>query len=222
MYQRRDGQCLECTCSNGEIECEMEEEEDSCRRGRSRSRSRSRSRGRDYSCEYDGVTLEDGESVDVDCNVCRCRRGKVSCTRRPCPGQRECRDICRNATRGPVCGPGGVTFPSRCVATCFGLNDSELLDEPCSNRVSFPYDYALTPPHSTMCSMHERPMFQVHVCILSVFIIFSCQDPCTRFPCPEGSICIARKPRCFFRRGSCQSIYQLRVCGKCNLLLHLH
>ena len=136
MYERRDGQCLECTCSNGEVECEMEEDEDSCGEADSRAGSKGGSRGDDSFCGFQGERLENGESVNVDCNVCRCRRGKVSCTRRPCLGQQECRASCRNATKGPVCGPGAVTFPSRCVATCFGLNDSELIDGPCSNRVS--------------------------------------------------------------------------------------
>ena len=162
VYRQDGEQCFECSCSDGVMECEFEDDED-CGRGNSRTRGSSRSQGSSsrgrYSCEYQGEELGDGESINVDCNVCRCRRGRVSCTRRPCPGQTECRMMCRNATGGPVCGPGAVTFPSRCVANCFGVKDSELIDGPCSNRVSKQFTLAhhrISSVNPSCASLHLR------------------------------------------------------------------
>ena len=77
--------------------------------------------------------------LQVDCNLCRCRNGRVSCTHTRCEEEEE-EDTpcmrCRFSPRDPVCGPDGRTYQSRCYATeCVGLSSVQLLPGPCTRYV---------------------------------------------------------------------------------------
>ena len=146
QFRLHRGKCYEdCRCLDGELQCSREDDDDDDdyddrieRKGRSNRRCDDDKDDRDYGdCRFQGREIEDGESFRVSCNTCRCRRGKVSCTKRACPGKRECiRNCTREDFNGPVCGPSAITFPNRCTAKCFGLNDTDLIGGPCNNRVS--------------------------------------------------------------------------------------
>ncbi len=91
-------------------------------------------------CEVEGVELSHGEVFDVDCNMCGCRNGKVTCTNRKCEGDDEnegsCKS-CRKQSRSPVCAPDGLTYYSACYAVnCAGHSPVDLRSGACSSYVS--------------------------------------------------------------------------------------
>lgn len=83
-------------------------------------------------------------TLQVDCNICGCRFGRLSCTHRQCDAgnqiqieNRKARCLrCHFQPRNPVCGPNGRTYASYCHAVeCVGLPPVTLLRGPCTDYV---------------------------------------------------------------------------------------
>jgi len=66
------------------------------------------------SCNYNGVTFLDGETIKDDCNTCQCSSGEVTCSTNVCKKPAHCKGVfC------PMC--VGITKPGDCCPTCSTL-----------------------------------------------------------------------------------------------------
>lgn len=147
--------CSRCLCVNGRLKF-CEEDEENCT-------ALSLNLTRRHSCKVENRReIQHGENfkviinspqllvydicivLQVDCNFCGCRFGRLSCTHRHCDGDNQTQVENRNARclccrfkpREPVCGPNGRTYASYCHAVeCVGLSPVTLLRGPCTDHV---------------------------------------------------------------------------------------
>ena len=129
--------CSRCRCEDGEPEyCEQV---DDCSKFTEGERG---PRG----CQLNGTELAHQDTFQVDCNMCGCRNGKITCTHRTCEvdddddgddDEEEACETCRKQSRSPVCGPDSRTYHSACYAiNCLGYSPADLRPGPCSSYVS--------------------------------------------------------------------------------------
>lgn len=78
------------------------------------------------SCNLADRKIEHGTWFPVECNICSCFAGEISCTKRQCriPGisDQSYTSLPCNCPPHfvPVCGRNGQTYPSACVSKCAG------------------------------------------------------------------------------------------------------
>ncbi|XP_059472390.1 reversion-inducing cysteine-rich protein with Kazal motifs [Neocloeon triangulifer] len=91
-------------------------------------------------CMLGSFKIEHGDTFFMDCNLCSCYAGEITCSKRHCeplstPHQPYSSLPCNcPAHHMPVCGRNGNTYPSACLAKCAGLKDSDFDMGPCSSR----------------------------------------------------------------------------------------
>ncbi|XP_078454007.1 reversion-inducing cysteine-rich protein with Kazal motifs-like [Lampetra planeri] len=135
------------------------------------------------SCIVGGKREAHGSHFHVDCNVCACYAGRLTCSQRQCFGVASSEEDRRRYTGlpchcvdqfVPVCAATGRTFPSACVARCAGLLDSQFEYGTCASR-----DPCLGNP----CGSRQRCIPRRRVCLTSL-------EPfgCKQFECLHGQL----------------------------------
>lgn len=128
------------------------------------------------SCNVSGRRIEHASWFYVECNICSCYAGEITCTKRQCriPGisDRSYTSLPCNCPphHVPVCGSNGNTYPSACVAKCSGLQDSEMEfgacggaggGDPCDG-VACAGAGVCVPRRQVCLSVMQRPCLQYH------------------------------------------------------------
>ncbi|KAF4519249.1 hypothetical protein B566_EDAN002137 [Ephemera danica] len=142
-------------------------------------------------CSGQGIIeAEHGAWFYMDCNLCSCYAGEITCSKRQCQVtsrsslvQSKPQDFsslpCNCPPHHvPVCGRNGNTYPSSCLAKCAGLKDADFEFGPCSSK---------DPCEPNPCSDGHRCVAARQVCLTLVHkpcLQFQCVDvmtPCTSF-----------------------------------------
>ncbi|KAH8405276.1 hypothetical protein KR222_001076, partial [Zaprionus bogoriensis] len=127
-----------------------------------------------------GRSFRHGASFYLECNLCSCFAGEITCTKQQCrlPGYADAGYTslpCNCAPHYvPVCGANGNTFPSGCVAKCLGLQETSYVYGACNARSACQLG-AHTCPAGTHC-LEKR-----QVCLSSM------QRPCPQYICVNTS-----------------------------------
>lgn len=127
-------------------------------------------------CSLSGRRIEHATWFYVECNVCGCYAGEITCTKQQCRiagvSDRSYTSLPCNCPphHVPVCGANGNTYASACVAKCTGLQDSEIEFGACG--VADPCD-------GVLCAGSGVCVARRQVC-LSVM-----QRPCPQYHCGE-------------------------------------
>lgn len=148
-------------------------------------------------CMMAGRRIEHASSIALECNVCSCFAGEITCTKRQCrmPGLfaapssvdpaavTDSKTTRRERLNGkaftslpcncpahyvPVCGRNGQTFPSLCVAKCAGLPEADVEFGACQVKTACAN---VTCPGNGRCV----PMRQVCLSVM--------QKPCVQYIC---------------------------------------
>lgn len=133
------------------------------------------------SCNLAGRTIDHGSWFYVECNICSCFAGEITCTKKQCriPGvtDHSYTSLPCNCPPHyvPVCGKNGKTFPSACVAKCTGLQDYDYEYGPCGMRNGCEDNDC---PGGTVC-VEDR-----QVCLSSM------HRPCPQFQCGRLFVCM--------------------------------
>lgn len=91
------------------------------------------------SCQLSDRHIEHGSWFRVECNICSCFAGDITCTKKQCriPGipDHSYTSLPCNCPphHVPVCGRNGYTYPSACISKCAGLQDSDIEFGACRN-----------------------------------------------------------------------------------------
>ncbi|KAL7734988.1 hypothetical protein ACLKA6_011252 [Drosophila palustris] len=125
-----------------------------------------------------------GSSFHLECNLCSCFAGEVTCTKQQCrlsdyvdAGYTSLPCNCA-AHYVPVCGANGNTYPSACVAKCLGLQESQFIYGACNARNACQMNLsngAHRCPSGTQC-LEKR-----QICLSSM------QRPCPQYICVNVS-----------------------------------
>lgn len=84
------------------------------------------------SCQLSDRIIEHGSWFHIECNICSCFAGDITCTKRQCRiaglSDHSYTSLPCNCSPHyvPSCGRNGYTYPSACVAKCAGLIDSNV------------------------------------------------------------------------------------------------
>lgn len=123
-----------------------------------------------------GRSFRHGSSFYLECNLCSCFAGEITCTKQQCrlPGYVDVSYTslpCNcPAHYVPVCGVNGNTYPSACVAKCLGLPENSFVYGACNARNACQAGSASC-PSGTQC-LEKR-----QVCLSSM------QRPCPQYIC---------------------------------------
>ncbi|XP_042330486.1 reversion-inducing cysteine-rich protein with Kazal motifs isoform X2 [Sceloporus undulatus] len=127
------------------------------------------------SCIVEGQRKSHGTSFKIDCNVCSCFAGNLTCSTRQCLNEYSSDDE-RHKSTGlpcncedefvPMCGQNGRTYPSVCIARCVGLQDNQLEFGSCISK---------DPCKSNPCLKNQRCIPKPQVCLTS-FEKFGCNQ----------------------------------------------
>lgn len=126
------------------------------------------------SCSMSGKKIEHGTWFAVECNVCSCFAGEITCTKRQCriPGiaDQSYTSLPCNCPPHyvPVCGRNGQTYPSACVAKCAGLKDADIEFGACR---------AKDPCKDADCPAYAECVENRHVCLTVM------HRPCKQYQC---------------------------------------
>ncbi|XP_055594196.1 reversion-inducing cysteine-rich protein with Kazal motifs [Uranotaenia lowii] len=127
------------------------------------------------SCTLGAKKIPHLSFFNVECNICSCFAGEITCTKRQCrisglTSDKSFTSLPCNcpAHYVPVCARNGNTYPSACIAKCAGIQDGDIEFGPC--RARDPCDGAECGPLS-MC-IPDR-----NVCLSSM------HKPCPQFRC---------------------------------------
>jgi reversion-inducing cysteine-rich kazal motif protein len=91
------------------------------------------------SCTIMNQTIPHGYSIEIECNVCGCFAGEITCTKKQCrllgDLQTSFMSLPCNCPPHytPVCGSNGKTYPSSCIAKCAGLADADFTFGACES-----------------------------------------------------------------------------------------
>ncbi|GAB0089450.1 reversion-inducing cysteine-rich protein with Kazal motifs [Sergentomyia squamirostris] len=140
------------------------------------------------SCKLGGNKIDHGSWFYVECNICSCFAGEITCTKKQCKRQGIGDDLYTSLPCNcpphyvPVCGRNGKTYPSACVAKCAGLQDADIEYGACSTKV---FCNATTCPVGTVCIEDHQ------VCLSTM------HNPCPMFSCVNiSNPCQADHPVC--------------------------
>ncbi|XP_053683316.1 reversion-inducing cysteine-rich protein with Kazal motifs [Sabethes cyaneus] len=93
------------------------------------------------SCSLAGKRFQHLSFFYVECNICSCFAGEITCTKKQCrvPGvtfNKSFTSLPCNCPPHyvPVCGRNGNTYPSACIAKCSGIQDGDISFGPCRAR----------------------------------------------------------------------------------------
>lgn len=125
-------------------------------------------------CNLAGKNIPHGSWFYVECNVCSCFAGEITCTKKTCRiGVSDASYTsfpCNCPSHYvPVCGKNGKTYPSACIAKCNGLQD-------------FEFDYGACELSSGACHDHDCPAHSV--CVPERRVCLSAMHrPCAQYQC---------------------------------------
>ncbi|XP_055691671.1 reversion-inducing cysteine-rich protein with Kazal motifs [Lutzomyia longipalpis] len=126
------------------------------------------------SCNLAGRQIEHASWFYVECNICSCFAGEITCTKKQCriPGISDgsYTSLPCNCPPHfvPVCGRNGKTYPSACVAKCAGLQDADIEYGACSGRIFC---------NATSCPIGSVCIEEHQVCLSTM------HKPCPMFTC---------------------------------------
>ncbi|GFG31799.1 hypothetical protein Cfor_04236 [Coptotermes formosanus] len=132
------------------------------------------------SCWLANRKIEHGMWFYIDCNICSCYAGEITCRKKQCevtslgvldPAYTSLPCNCP-PHHVPVCGRNGNTYPSSCLARCAGLKDADFEFGSCSDK---------DPCDPNPCSEGKQCVPAREVC-LSVL-----HKPCPQFQCVEAN-----------------------------------
>ncbi|XP_030245120.1 reversion-inducing cysteine-rich protein with Kazal motifs, partial [Drosophila navojoa] len=127
-----------------------------------------------------GRSFRHGSSFYLECNLCSCFAGEITCTKQQCrlPGYVDVNYTslpCNcPAHYVPVCGANGNTYPSACVAKCLGLPENGFVYGACNARNA-------CQSGSTSCPSGTQCLEKRQVCLSSM------QRPCPQYICVNVS-----------------------------------
>nr|CAB3265511.1 reversion-inducing cysteine-rich protein with Kazal motifs-like [Phallusia mammillata] len=134
-------------------------------------------------CNLAGQLRSHGSHFYVDCNFCSCYNGVVTCTKRQCLTSKSSVEEKRKFTGvpcdcennySPVCGADGRTYPSLCLAACFGMTQSDVTIGTCSSQ---------DPCQNNPCGERERCVASPRVCLTQI-------HKCQQYECiPRFRVC---------------------------------
>ncbi|KAH8322411.1 hypothetical protein KR067_003099 [Drosophila pandora] len=140
-----------------------------------------------------GRSFRHGSSFHLECNLCSCFAGEITCTKQQCrlPGFTDSgyTSLPCNcpAHYVPVCGSNGNTYPSACVAKCH-LPEGDFVYGACNARNACSAATLHSCPQGTHCLDRRK------VCLASM------QRPCRQYECVNGTA------------ANCSSFHQGAVC----------
>lgn len=119
------------------------------------------------------LTFISGSWFFVECNICSCFAGDITCTRKQCrmPGiiDHFTSIPCNCGPHYvPVCGRNGYTYPSECVSKCSGLQVHDIEYRSCGEN---------NPCRDAKCPSHTQCIENRQIC-LSVM-----HKPCRQYQC---------------------------------------
>ncbi|XP_030385875.1 reversion-inducing cysteine-rich protein with Kazal motifs [Scaptodrosophila lebanonensis] len=123
-----------------------------------------------------GRSFRHGESFYLECNLCSCFAGEITCTKQQCRlvGYTDASYTslpCNcPAHYVPVCGVNGNTYPSACVAKCLGLQETSYVYGACNAR-----NACQAGTHD--CPVGTQCLEQRQICLSSM------QRPCSQHVC---------------------------------------
>lgn len=126
------------------------------------------------SCQLSERRIEHGSWFYVECNICSCFAGDITCTKKQCriPGisDQSYTSLPCNCPphHVPVCGKNGYTYPSACVSKCVGLQDADIEYGACRDK---------DPCQNAKCPAYAMCMENRQIC-LSVM-----HKPCRQYQC---------------------------------------
>ncbi|XP_014598838.1 PREDICTED: reversion-inducing cysteine-rich protein with Kazal motifs isoform X1 [Polistes canadensis] len=121
----------------------------------------------------------------LECNLCRCFEGEVTCSRKSCTEIKIPSLPCDcPAHYVPVCGKSGYTFASACLAKCAGFTANEVDFGRCSSR---------DPCSPNPCNVTDKCVRRRRVCLTSIHK-FCKQYECVPIDCnpreeTSGPVC---------------------------------
>ncbi|XP_066303193.1 reversion-inducing cysteine-rich protein with Kazal motifs-like isoform X2 [Branchiostoma lanceolatum] len=133
-------------------------------------------------CLVGGQIKDHGTSFELDCNICACFAGELTCTKRPCLSLGSSDEERRRYTGlpcncadqfVPVCAHNGRTYPSACLARCAGLLDHQFEFGTCSS---------LHPCQPDPCPASKRCIPRPKVCLNGLD-----QEHCQQYQCVPRS-----------------------------------
>ncbi|XP_019630428.1 PREDICTED: reversion-inducing cysteine-rich protein with Kazal motifs-like isoform X2 [Branchiostoma belcheri] len=133
-------------------------------------------------CLVGGQIRDHGTSFEMDCNICACFAGELTCTKRPCLSLSSSEEERRRYTGlpcncadqfVPVCAHNGRTYPSACLARCAGLLDHQFEFGTCSS---------LHPCQPDPCPASKRCIPRPKVCLNGLD-----QQHCQQYQCVPRS-----------------------------------
>lgn len=128
------------------------------------------------SCRLSERQIEHGSWFHVECNICSCFAGDITCTKKQCRidgiSEHTYTSLPCNCPphHVPVCGRNGYTYPSACVSKCAGLKDTDIEFGACRES---------DPCRDAKCTSSAKCVENRQVC-LSVM-----QRPCRQYQCGE-------------------------------------
>ena len=140
------------------------------------------------SCTLAGRNIEHGTWFNVECNICSCFAGEITCTKKQCRingiADQQYSSLPCNCPphHVPVCAKNGNTYPSACIAKCSGLHESDYDFGPCNwntaceGNVTCPANAKCIERRQVCLSVMHRPCVQ-NKCgklfFLTIFLNFS-------------------------------------------------
>ncbi|XP_058833021.1 reversion-inducing cysteine-rich protein with Kazal motifs isoform X1 [Topomyia yanbarensis] len=111
----------------------------------------------------------------VECNICSCFAGEITCTKKQCRVQgitsnKSFTSLPCNCPPHyvPVCGRNGNTYPSACIAKCSGIQDGDIVFGPCRAR---------DPCEGVSCGPLSVCISDRNICLSSM------HKPCPQYRC---------------------------------------
>ncbi|XP_078702722.1 reversion-inducing cysteine-rich protein with Kazal motifs-like isoform X3 [Branchiostoma floridae x Branchiostoma belcheri] len=161
-------------------------------------------------CLVGGQIRDHGTSFEMDCNICACFAGELTCTKRPCLSLSSSEEERRRYTGlpcncadqfVPVCAHNGRTYPSACLARCAGLLDHQFEFGTCSS---------LHPCQPDPCPASKRCIPRPKVCLNGLD-----QQHCQQYQCvPRSCEGELEDPVCDVDRVQHPNYCQLLAAGK--------
>ncbi|XP_030571059.1 reversion-inducing cysteine-rich protein with Kazal motifs isoform X1 [Drosophila novamexicana] len=131
-----------------------------------------------------GRSFSHGSSFHLECNLCSCFAGEITCTKQQCrlagyvdAGYTSLPCNCP-AHYVPVCGFNGNTYPSACVAKCLGLMENSFVYGACNARNAC---QGATGGGSPSCPSGTQCLERRQICLSSM------QRPCPQYICVNVS-----------------------------------
>lgn len=130
------------------------------------------------SCKMGDRFIEHGSWFNIECNICSCFAGDITCTKKQCRmlGLIDKTRInfyspCNCPPHYfPVCGNNGYTYPSECIAKCAGLQITDIEFRSCRDS---------NPCKNAKCPSYAQCVESRQIC-LSVM-----HKPCRQYQCSK-------------------------------------